>query len=394
MAAIFKNYYQILGVEPFADTDTVKAAFRKLARTYHPDLNNGNRQSEEKFKEINEAYEILGNPEKRAMHDTMLKAMQGLGSHSKKQGAQTKAKAQPNAKPQSAQPDSSSQAASQKSPTPTADTNKSTNSEKSKEGSSKKAEKSSNAGGIFESFLKKNLSDREANDSSSDEGVFRKKKASDVKGQAQEPARRGEDVIVKTAISPQEATEGVVKTVNVQHNELCRRCAGTGKLNGAVCQACNGEKILVRLKKIDVRIPAGVKNGSKVRVAKEGGRGTGGQENGDLFLQIEILYDASLRIEGMDVHGEAALSFTDAVLGGEIEVPTLNGLVKVTIPAGTQTGKVFRLKERGVHSGASKGDHYVTVLVITPEHLSAREKELYQELAKLRPEKPTLKKTR
>jgi molecular chaperone DnaJ len=137
-----------------------------------------------------------------------------------------------------------------------------------------------------------------------------------------------------------------------------------------------------------------VKNGSRVRVAKEGGRGAGGAESGDLFLQIEISYDPSLRIEGLDVYGEVALSITDAVLGGELDVPTLGGPVKMTIPPGTQTGKVFRLKDRGVQSGMAKGDHFVTVVVVTPENLTARERELYQELARLRPEKPSLKKPR
>jgi len=393
MAAVFKNYYQILGVDHSADADAIKAAFRQLARKYHPDLNNGNQQSEEKFKEINEAYEVLGNPEKRAMHDTMLKAMQGLGGVRK---PAPKAKQTQTGSSQAAKESPKAKASHEPAPPPVPKAEAPPPTEKPEESKGRaKTGENTPSGGLFESFLKKNFADGgNKNAKPEEEGVFRKKKQEQPKGAPQEPPRRGEDVIVKTSISAIEATEGVVKTVNVQHNELCRRCAGTGKLNGATCQTCNGEKILVRLKKIDVRIPAGVKNGSRVRVAKEGGRGTGGQENGDLFLQIEIVYDASLRIEGMDVHGEAALSFTDAVLGGEIEVPTLNGLVKVTIPPGTQTGRVFRLKERGVQSGQTKGDHYVTIVVFTPENLTTREKELYQELARLRPEKPSLKKTR
>jgi molecular chaperone DnaJ len=411
MAAVFKNYYQILGVEQSADADAIKAAFRQLARKFHPDLNNGNQQFEEKFKEINEAYEILGNPEKRAMHDTMLKAMQGLGMRKSahKAGPHAKTKGQPQAQAPSQSKTASAQSAYQnekdaaakaKAEQVKASESASSSSQVDEAKGKSKSSEGNVGGGLFESFLKKNFSDggnkntdKNADKNPEEEGIFRKKKAEN-RGAAQEPPRRGEDVVVKTSISTMEATEGVVKTVNVQHNEICRRCAGTGKLNGSTCQACNGEKILVRLKKIDVRIPAGVKNGSRVRVAKEGGRGSGGLENGDLFLQIEIVYDSSLRIEGMDVHGEAALSFTDAVLGGEIEVPTLNGLVKVTIPPGTQTGRVFRLKERGVQSGQSKGDHYVTIVVITPENLTTREKELYTELARLRPEKPSLKKPR
>ncbi len=384
--ATFKNYYQILGVDSFSDTETVKSAFRKLARQHHPDLNAGNTQAEEKFKQINEAYEILSNPEKRAMHDATLQAMQGVGTHKDGKAAyKSQAAQQPKGKA---------------SPPPAPETKSQASPHRSKS-ADPDAEKKAGKGGtasindLFESFLKRGGPEAAPKPSApkneAEDGVFRKKKESE---KTQEKPKRGEDVVVKTAISLPEATEGVVKTVNVQHNELCRRCSGTGRVNGAVCVACNGEKILVRLKKIDVRIPAGVKNGSKVRVAKEGGRGQGGAENGDLFLQIELSYDSSLRIEGVDVYGEAALSVTDAVLGGEIEVPTLNGSVKMTIPPGTQSGKVFRLKERGVQAGLTKGDHLVTVTVMVPENLSAREKELYQELAKLRPEKPSLKKPR
>ena len=384
--AIFKNYYHILGVEQFADPETVRAAFRKLARQHHPDLNAGNALAEEKFKEINEAYEVLGNPDKRAMHDATLKAMQGLGAGkttaSKKPQASTPSKGK-------ASPPPTANQNTKPEPPPEPPRNKSKSADDGKAGG-----KSSNIpiNELFESFLKKGFSDG-GSKKAADEGVFRQKKDG-PKAAGSEKPQRGEDVVVKTAITPVEASDGVVKTVNVQHNEICRRCAGTGKVSGSVCSACNGEKILVRLKKIDVRIPAGVKNGSKVRVAKEGGRGAGGAENGDLFLQIEISYDPSLRIEGLDVYGDVALAVTDAALGTEVEVPTLNGPVKMTVPAGTQTGKVFRLKDRGVQSGQNKGDHFVTVVVIIPENLSSREKELYQELARLRPERPTLKKPR
>lgn len=358
--ASFKNYYQILGVDNFADADSVKAAFRKLARLHHPDLNGNNRQAEEKFKEINEAYEVLGNPDKRAMHDTSLQAVHGVKKPQAK--AQTS-----NKKPEHTPPNGRNG-------------NKSSQAEKNDKQSKNTATPINE---LFENFLKKGFGDS-AKKSDPNEPIFKTKSTEPV-----EKARRGEDVIVKTTITPQEATDGVVKSVNVQHNEICRRCSGTGKVNGSVCTACNGEKVSVRLKKIDVRIPAGVKTGSRVRVAKEGGRGAGGAENGDLFLQIEILIDSSLRIEGLDVHGEIAISLTDAVLGADIEVITLHGSLRMNIPPGTQTGKVFRLKEQGVHNNLTKGDHYVSVLIVTPENLSAREKELYQELAKLRPDKPS-----
>ncbi len=359
--AAFKNYYQVLGLDSFSDGDAVKSAFRKLARQHHPDLNGNNRQAEERFKEINEAYEVLSNPDKRAMHDATLQAMQGNKAGKSNQSAD-KGQSAPPTKAKNTSPDTAAreQAASKE----------------SKAGK----QNSTPINELFETFLKKGFSDGGKPDE--EDGIFRKQR------DPKEKPRRGEDVVVKAAITPSEASDGVVKTVNVQHNEVCRRCSGTGKVSGTVCNACNGDKITIRLKKIDVRIPAGVKNGSRVRVAKEGGRGAGGLENGDLFLQIEIAYDPSLRVEGLDVYGETAISLTDAVLGSEIEVPTLNGPVKMTVPPGTQSGKVFRLKEQGVQNGAAKGDHFVTVLLVTPESLSAREKELYQELARLRPEKP------
>lgn len=377
--AIFKNYYQILGLEPFADAEAIRAAFRKLARQHHPDLNAGKPQAEERFKEINEAYEVLSSPDKRAMHDASLQAMQGgkaagKAAYKKQAAEQPKGKATP--------PPSSAEKKAKPEPPPP--------NPKSEEAQKQAKGGTTSINDLFESFLKKGFQDS-GNKSGAEEGVFRTGKES---GKTQEKPKRGEDVVVKTAITVQEAAEGVVKTVNVQHNEICRRCSGTGKVSGTVCTACNGEKILVRLKKIDVRIPAGVKNGSKVRVAKEGGRGQGNAENGDLFLQIEINYDPDLRIEGIDVYGEAAISVTEAVLGSEIEVSTLNGPVKMMIPPGTQTGKMFRLKERGVQSGLTRGDHFVTVVVVVPENLSLREQELYQELARLRPERPTLKKPR
>jgi DnaJ-class molecular chaperone len=366
---IFKNYYQVLGLESFADADAVKSAFRKLARQHHPDLNAGNALAEERFKDINEAYEVLSNPDKRAMHDAALQA-KGARAAAKAPAPPPKAKAAPPPEPEKK-----------------AKSAEKGQSAEPKDGKAKSADIPINE--WFESFLKTGFSGKNKTESPED-GVFgARREPKDGK----EKSRRGEDVVVKTAISPQEATEGVVKTVNVQHNELCRRCSGTGKVNGAMCTGCNGEKINVRLKKIDVRIPAGVKNGSRVRVAKEGGRGTGGAENGDLFLQIEIAYDPSLRIEGLDVHGETAISVTTAVLGAEIDVITLEGAVKMSVPPGTQNGRVFRLKERGVQSGLSKGDHYVTVTVVIPDNLSARERELYQELARLRPEKPNARKS-
>jgi DnaJ-class molecular chaperone len=146
---------------------------------------------------------------------------------------------------------------------------------------------------------------------------------------------------------------------------------------------CHGEKTVSRLKKIDVRIPPGVKNGSKVRVAKEGGRGIGSGDPGDLFLNIQIESGPDLRVEGLNVYGEQGISILEAVLGGDIEVDTLHGKMTVTVPPLTSSGKTFRLRLQGVKSGVTQGDHFVTVMIQAPTKLSTEEKKLYQELLKL-----------
>ncbi len=346
----FKNYYHILELGEFADGEAIKAAYRKLARQYHPDVNPSDAAGE-KFKLLNEAYDVLGDPDKKVLYDQSLKIVQ------KKVTKPAEAKTTAGASGKKASPPPSS--------------------------SDLRDKTAASINELFESFLKKGLGGVPPQDNKTkhshkkeQDGVFKNNRKDNK-------ATRGQDVTVEASITPMEAQQGVVKTVNVQHNEVCKRCNGTGKINGSQCGTCHGEKIMIRLKKIDVRIPAGVKQGSKVRVAGEGGRGQNNGENGDLFLQIQIAMDPSLRIEGLDVYGEAVISVLEAVLGGEINVPTLAGSYKVTIPPLSSTGKVLRLKEQGVQNGQLKGDHFVTLKIMAPESLTAKEKELYEELARL-----------
>lgn len=420
----FKNCYRVLGLADFAEADVVKATFRQLARQHHPDLNPGDPGAEDRFKEINAAYEMLNNPAKRDWHDRCLRAIQASNAtHPSGKAKKPPPNAEGPIKTANPVPKPPPKKPAAESPKPN-------------EAHSKADRHHANTfSDLFEGLLKKGFpGDKEPSkesprdghhhrehkpDSSESGSSFKEARAHQQKENNQptdsgadtldqqtddilsrvggkhdgghstenkrEPLRRGEDVTIKTVISPQEALEGLIKSVQVQHQETCRRCSGTGRVNGASCTACHGEKSQTRLRKMDVRIPAGVKTGSKVRVAREGGRGSGGGENGDLFLQIEIAYDPSLRIEKLDVHGEVSISVTEAVLGAEIDVPTLHGLVKMTIPPGTQPGRVLRLKERGVHSGSANGDHFVTITLTIPNNLSPREKELYQELSHLRP---------
>ncbi|MBY0450612.1 MAG: DnaJ domain-containing protein [Cyanobacteria bacterium] len=391
-----KNYYLVLQLEPFVGLDEVKAAYRKLARQYHPDVNPGNPEAEDRFKQINEAYEILGSADKKAMYDQSLQRLMDPNR------AKQKHPDSPPGKPtQSATPPPSPSSTPGASAASTSASAKSAY--KQSAGTSEPKPETQSIHEFVDSFLKK---PKTGPAKKAQEKSASSERASDWKKEAraanhepkqetgaagnifhgQQVNRRGEDVTVETQVLPQEAEHGVVKTVNVQHNEICKRCSGTGKLNGAVCQQCVGEKILIKLKKIDVRIPGGVKNGSKVRVAGEGGRGYGGGESGDLFLVIKISVDSSLRVEGQHVYSELMLQVHTLVLGAEINVPTINGPVSMTIPPSTPVGKTFRLKEMGVQTTAGKGDHFVTVQVQLPQTFSGKEQELYRELRKLHPD--------
>jgi molecular chaperone DnaJ len=388
-----RHLYAQLELEPFAPMDEVKSAYRRLARQYHPDLNRDNPSAEERFKAINEAYDTLGDGERKAAYDVSLKALLKVAERKSATGPAKATPHPPSDAPRASEPrkEAAKQAPSPASEQTTAESKTDPTSTAAEPGAS-----SGNAGPLNDLFSSLFRGRQTASSKSNAQNAYRRaaektEGASDTKSTAagtSGPRRRGQDVSVDASITPLEAQSGVIKTVNVQHHEACRRCSGTGRLNGSLCGGCNGDKAVSRLKKIDVRIPPGVKHGSKVRVAREGGRGVNGGDPGDLFLNIQIAVDPSLRIEGLDVHLELPIAVTEAVLGAELEVPTVHGALRMTIPAGTSSGKVFRLREQGVQNGQNRGDQYVTVVVVVPKNLTERERELYRELARLRPERP------
>lgn len=393
----FKNHYQTLGLADFSSPDEVKSAYRKLARTFHPDLNTNNPQAEDRFKEVNEAYSILSSPEKRALYDNQLKIMQGVKQKSTHNTqATTKQPSPNNTEPeagQAAQQHTASKAYEHAKnatppPTPPTDENKGFQ-------------------GIFNRFLHREKEKESTPGSSNSWGVDNVGKNvgqwfqnSNAKSPSNTPntkplKHRGEDVTVDTQLNEAESQDGVIKTLFIKHHDLCPHCHATGKINGKLCKKCHGEKTLVRNKKVDVHIPAGVQEGSKVRVAGEGGRGLNGGDNGDLYLLIHTPTTSktepsnpptpdNLIIKGLDVHSEIYIMPEDAVLGTQINVETLSKPVAMTIPAGTTSGKTFRLKGLGVKGKDHSGDHYVKVIVQTPDQLSAEEKALYEQLRKMR----------
>lgn len=354
-----RDYYEVLGVEKNASDDEIKKAFRKLARKYHPDMNRENpKAAEEKFKEANEAYEVLSDSQKRAQYDQFGHAafegggggQGGFGGFSGGQGG---------------------------------------------------------FGDIFDMFF-------------GGQGGF---------GGGRQPGpERGSDLRYDLEISFEEAAFGKEVELSIPRSEECETCHGTGAapgthpetcpqckgtgqvqftqntpfgrmVNARTCDRCNGEGKIVhspckscsgkgrkRVKrKISVKIPAGVDNGSRIRVANGGEAGTRGGGNGDLYVYIFVKPHRLFKREGTEVICEVPITFVQASLGDEIEVPTLDGKVKLKIPEGIQSGTILRLKNKGIPSlrGQGRGDQHVRVKVLTPQKLTDKQKELLREFSSI-----------
>ncbi|MCA9808217.1 MAG: DnaJ domain-containing protein [Cyanobacteria bacterium HKST-UBA06] len=400
------NYYQLLEIPTHASQEQIKLAFRKLAREHHPDVNNQHEAAERLFKQISQAYAILSDPEKRELYDLK----QGFGSAPSRAATQT-AKPRPQntqntpntkknpAKPSQKKTQPSPQGKSNPKPKPKPSAKPTPSSGKSINLDAGHFKTMFDA--LFETATKPFAQQAHAEaqtTASAHQADPAPKHASAHTTQATqtEPAtrQRGQDISLNVTLNEQEAEAGCVKTVNVEQTQTCQRCSGTGKVNGTPCPMCEGDRQTVHFKKMDVRIPARVKDGSKIRLAKEGGLGSGGGEPGDLYLvvalpktkaaasstavaQNELLYD------GLDARTTLTVSIPLLVLGGEVAVKTAQGSVSMTIPAGTTVGSTLRLKGKGKHEGTRQGDQYVTIHVHIPKQLNSKARQLYEQLKAL-----------
>lgn len=332
-----KDYYELLGVKKDVTEEKLKKAYKKLAMKHHPDRNVGDVKAEETFKEINKAYEVLSDPEKRAMYDQY--GHDGLEQHGR--------------------------------------------------------------GGHhgfhdhFEHFAH----------------------------QMHEAQNRGSDIQHVLNITLEEAVQGITKTIEVSIDAICVVCHGTGAEPGAIptkcptcqgrgamilnhmgfqiqqvcphcggkghvitshCKNCHGNGVNRKNIKTEVEIPAGVDSGAAIRYAGKGNCSRTGASSGNLFVVIQIVPHKIFRREGNDIHVESKISFVTAALGGEIEIPTLNGHAKIKIPEETQTGKQLRLRDKGIKgiNSLNHGDLYCHVIVETPINLTSRQKEILQEFDK------------
>lgn len=354
-----RDYYEVLGVPKNASEADIKKAFRTLARQYHPDANKDDPKAAEKFKEINEAYQMLSDADKRAKYDQFGHAaeqMGGGGNPFEGMGGQA-----------------------------------------------------GDFSDIFDMFFGGQMGRR----------------------QQRGPAR-GDDLQYELDLTLEEAAFGIKKEIRIPRTEdcgtchgsgakpgtspvtcskckgtgqiqmaqntifgrfvnvaTCDRCHGAGKIVENPCTTCRGHGVVQKMHNVEVNIPGGVETGSRLRMSGYGERGERGGPPGDLYIVMRVRPDSRFKREGDDLISEVNISMIQAALGVEVEVPTLDGPEKVTIPEGTQHGETIRLKGKGVKHlrGSGRGDQHVVVKVAVPTKLQPRERELLQELAELRGEK-------
>ena len=345
-----QDYYELLELNKNASETEIKKAYRRMAVKYHPDKNAGDKASEDKFKEVSEAYEVLSDPEKRARYDQFGHAGLGGGGGFSSGGFGS----------------------------------------------------GSPFGDIFGDIF------------------------GEVFGGRQKTARgrRGDDLQYNMEVTFEEAAFGIEKKIDIPYNKRCDACSGSGAKAGTnaktcptcqgagqmrfqqgffsvskTCSHCNGEGRVVEhpcptcrgagtvrdKKTISVKVPAGVETGIRLKLTGEGGQGAKGGPNGDLYVALTVREHSLFKREDNDVICEIPISFTQAALGCEIEVPTLDGKMNMKIPEGTQSGAVFRMRGKGVPAlqGYGRGDHLVVAKVETPSNLNRQQRELLEELARI-----------
>ena len=319
-----KDYYKILDIPEFSAAEDVKRAYRRLARKWHPDVAGNSPDVIEHFKEINEAYEILSDGIKKADYDRARKFYNYSSSNSQRE---------------------------------TKSYNKtSTNPNNFKETTHKEEKRNS--------FW---------------EDIFKTHKAEEVKS-----PKRGEDIYSDVEISVFEAVSGTTKVINMLQTQICPKCGGRKFVNGSKCSACHGKGEASVYKRFKVKIPAGIKNLSKIRLAEEGEKGQNGGRNGDLYLTIHIRETQNYKTEGMNILKNIQIAPEVAVLGGDVTVPTLIGNVSLKISPNTKNGQKIRLAGCGIKQNNKVGDMIVTVEIQIPQDLTEEELELYRKLRQLK----------
>lgn len=343
MAVKTRDYYAVLNVSRSATEEQIKAAYRKLARKFHPDLNPGDKAAEERFKELQEAYDVLSDAEKRKLYDQY-----GENWRTVQQTGQA--------------------------PPPgwegfrTGDRGQTGGFDFGGFDFGGFRTGAGGAGGMGDIF---------------DELFGRAGGARG--GRSAQRSRRGQDVEAELELSLEEAHRGGRRTLQMQAAEICPSCQGAGATgNNQICQTCGGAGQLLKPRAIDVNIPVGVRDGSTIRLAGQGGAGASGAPSGDLYLHIRLRPHPTFKVRGDDLEVEMPIAPWEAVLGTKMEVPTIDGQVEMTVPQGAQSGQRLRLRGQGLNRRkGGRGDQYVRLKVVAPRHITEEERRLYQELKRL-----------
>lgn len=333
MAVQFRDYYEALGVNKNASTDEIKSAYRKQARKYHPDVNPNDKSAEEKFKDLNEAYEVLSDPEKRKRYDT-------LGPNNWKAGEEFR-------------PPPGWQQESRVDFVDAADVFR-------------------GAGGIgaggFSDFF---------------ETLFGGGSGGRGRRGGAGFSMRGHDIEAEIELTLEEAHRGGTRSISLQTMESCPDCRGTGTKEGkTICPICRGAGVVQRPKTLEVTIPSGARDGSVIRLAGQGESGANGGPSGDLLLHVRLRPHRLFDITGdNDVQLDVPVAPWEAALGARVSVPTLEGPVEMTVPAGAQAGQRLRLRGQGLNRrNGGRGDQYAKLKIVNPPRLSAAERELFEKL--------------
>ncbi len=341
-----KSYYDILGVDSNAEEGDIKSAYRKLARKWHPDIAGNSKDVEMKFKEITEAYETLSNSIKRKKYDTL----RGIFHRAKTTREQN------NNSEKVEQPES--ETTKQKNPTEQENKPVQENTNKDNSKTFQKA---------WDSFMKKT-------------------KAPEKTKQNKQTKKQiyGSDMTSEITITVLEALQGTTRKVNILHSEPCSKCRGRKFANGSVCAMCNGVGEISIHKKLSVKIPEKIKDGSKIRIASEGNQGYDGGKNGDLYLIVKVDTESTIyKYDGLNILQTVPVEPFEAVLGGHIEVKTPEGNISMKIMAGTVNGQKYRLAKQGIEKDGKKGDMIVTIEIDIPKNLSKDEVILYERLRQI-----------
>lgn len=337
MAVAYKDYYEVLGVPKTASEKEIKSAYRKLARKWHPDANPDNpKAAEEKFKELQEAYAVLSDPEKRGKYDALGSDWESASRQAEQQRRYR----------------------SERGPTV----------EYGDIGDLFGAAGAAGGDGFsdfFDTFFS---------------NVGRRTTASSPRS-----PHRGQDLNGEIEIALHDAYAGGTKSLSIQLQERCPVCGGTGVRQQQICPNCHGTGAVLTTKTLEVKIPKGVRNGQRIRLAGQGGGGMHGGPSGDLYLTVHIKPDEQFEREGDDLYIDLPVRVFDLVLGGEAHVPTLTGGITMKIPPRTQNEQLMRVAGKGMPhiNGSGHGDLYVRVIGRVPQKLSEREEQLFRELAEL-----------